>query len=532
MSDALPVSGFEPFLAVQAAPTTPPRQEAVARWLLVLGMAIAAGLLAAAALILLDARQDVWQQAERSSTNLAQSLERDIARNFEIYDLSLIGAAEAFRQPGFAEADPALRRAAIFGRAISAKYMGSLLVLDAAGSIVFDSTSLTPPKLSLADRDYFQAQRGGDRGLFVSQPFRSRLSGGDPIVGISRRLSGPSGTFDGVVVGAVRLAYFDDMFRSLDLGRNGVVYLIDDAGRRLARYPETDKSIGRSFAGSPVADVVRAGTSGVVQGVAADGVKRLFAYQRIGTLPLHIAVGMSVDEFMAPWWRKAAVIGAILVGLAVAEVVMCLLFRSEMSRRLRAEASLRDAAHRLELAANTDALTGLANRRAFQAVLEKAWRTAVRNGPGLALLMIDADAVKKFNDRYGHQEGDRVLHLVGEAIRGTLSRAADLGARYGGEEFAVLLEHTDLDGACRVAERIRAELRAMAIPHADAPDGFVTVSIGAASCSPRYGQISFTLVRMADQALYDAKHAGRNRVCTAAALPRASAAAPVRRLAG
>ena len=499
----------------------------VARWLLVLGMGVAAGMLVLAAVILLDSRQDIWRQAERSSTNLAQSLERDIARNFEIYDLSLVGAMEALRQPALPDADPALRHAAIFDRAASAKYLGSLIVLDTTGNIVFDSTSITPHTLNLADRDYFQSHLHQNLGLFVSQPYNSRMRDGDPSIAISRRVSGPDGTFEGVVVGSLRLAYFRDMFGNLDMGRGGVVFLMDDAGRVVASYPKRN-NVQRSFAGSPISDAVRSGGSGLVQGTSEyDGAERMFAYKRVGDLPLHVAVGISVHEIMAPWWHKAAVIGTILVGLAGAAIAMCLLFRHELTKRLRAEASLREAARRLEQAANTDALTGLANRRAFQVALDRTWRIAVRNGTGLALLMIDADAFKKFNDRYGHQEGDRVLHLVGEAIRGNLRRAGDMGARYGGEEFAVVLPDTDLGGATLLAERIRAEVRDGAIPHADAPDGFVTVSIGVSVCRPRNGEISGVLVRTADAALYEAKRAGRNRVCTTedASAPAAVAAA-------
>ena len=492
------------------------RQTAITLWLMALGVGLALGLLVAAVLILLDAREDVWQEAQRSSTNLVQTLERDIARTFEAYDLALLGVMATLAQPDLMQASPALRHAAMFDRPGSAEYMGSFLVLDANGDIAYDSTSVTPHRLNLADRDFFQAQREPGQALFTSRPFHSRLRDGEPSIAVSRRLSGPSDECAGGLSGTLRLAYFDAIFAGLDLGKNGVVVLMNDSGQIVARRPSLDDDASHPFSISSIGRVITAGGSGMVQGVsAADGIERIFAFRQISNLPLHVAVGLSVPEFMAPWWRKAAFIGAILVGLAGASLAMCLLFRKEMKRRVRAEAWLRDAAQRLEQAANTDALTGLANRRAFQAALERAWRTAVRNGTGIALLMIDADAFKKFNDRYGHQEGDRVLHLIGEAIQGNLRRAADLGARYGGEEFAVLLPDTDAEGACQIAEHIRAEVRNAAIPHADSPDGFVSVSVGMSFCRPLNGEISGVLVRSADLALYDAKHTGRNRVCAA-----------------
>ena len=491
-------------------------QAAVSSWLLVLGIGVAVGLLAAAALILLDARQELWWEAERSSDNLVQALERDIARNIQIYDQSLMGAINALAQPGLAEAPPGLRHAALFDGALSAEYMGAVFVSDANGNVVFDSTSLTPHRLNLADRDYFQAQRNADQGLFLSRPFSNRLRNGELSIAISRRVSGPSGEFAGVVSGGLRLAYFDQVFRGLDLGNDGVVLLLQDGGHLLARRPSVDTDDSASAFNGPVPRAILASNSGFVHGVSPiDGVERVIAFRRVGNLPLHVAVGLSVPEIMAPWWRKAAVIGAILLGLASAELAMCLLFRREMARRLQAEASLKEAARRLQQAANTDALTGLANRRAFQAGLDRSWRTAARNKTGIALLMIDADAFKKFNDRYGHQAGDRVLHLLGDAILGNLRRPGDLGARYGGEEFSVLLPDTDLAGACLVAERILADVQSAAIPHADAPAGFVTVSIGVSVCHPAEGEISGVLVRSADAALYNAKRSGRNRICIA-----------------
>lgn len=491
------------------------RPDVMVRRLLLLGIGVALGMVAVGALLLFDSRQDTWAQAERSSINLVQTLERDISRNIAVYDLSLIGAIDALEQPGIRDLPPGLRQAAIFDRAASAEYLGSLLVLDRAGNIVYDSTSIVPHTLNVSDRDYFQVHRDNpDRGLFVSEPFRSRLRNNDSSIAISRRLSGPDGEFEGVVVGTLRLAYFSDMFRSLNLGQEGAVLLLRDDGLMIARYPLFDETMNRDFSRSPITSAIIAGSTGSVLGRSSvDGVDRLFEYRRIGSLPLHIAVGLSVREVLAPWWRKATVIGGILAVLAGSTVLMCLLFRREMSRRLLAEASLLQAANRLEMAAKTDALTGLPNRRAFQEGLDSAWRGAVRAGTVLSLLMIDADGFKLFNDRYGHQEGDRALKAVGESIRWSLRRPADMGARYGGEEFAVLLPDTDLGAAVSLAERIRCHIRDQAIPHEDGPDSVVTVSIGVSTVYPQNGDRDRILVRTADAALYDAKHAGRNRVC-------------------
>lgn len=168
-----------------------------------------------------------------------------------------------------------------------------------------------------------------------------------------------------------------------------------------------------------------------------------------------------------------------------------------------------------------DALTGVANRRAFDAALDREWRRALRSGQPLALIMIDVDQFKPFNDCYGHVEGDKCLQAVAAVLRSAATRASDLAARYGGEEFAVLLPQTDAATAGELAERIREAVAALDIRNSAAPDGRVTVSIGvadihgsradapAASADYPDGQ---ALIRMADEMLYAAKSSGRNRV--------------------
>jgi diguanylate cyclase (GGDEF)-like protein len=129
----------------------------------------------------------------------------------------------------------------------------------------------------------------------------------------------------------------------------------------------------------------------------------------------------------------------------------------------------------------------------------------------VSLLMIDVDHFKLYNDTYGHQDGDQCLQTIAEVISAQIKREADLAARYGGEEFAVILPDVPLDGAQKVAERIRQAVNDLGIPNVEAPkSSWVTVSIGFASLSPQSGQDCEELVRCADQALYQAKKAGRN----------------------
>ena len=184
----------------------------------------------------------------------------------------------------------------------------------------------------------------------------------------------------------------------------------------------------------------------------------------------------------------------------------------DADQRKRAELALGKLNADLSALASTDALTGLPNRRQFDATLNKEWYRALRDAAPLALLMIDIDRFKPLNDRYGHPTGDAFLARVGAVILHNVRRAGDMAARYGGEEFAVVLPGTATAGALDIAELIRS-----AVAHADTrdlvPGGHpLTVSIGVAAMVPLAGGGAATLVHSADAALYQAKRGGRNRV--------------------
>ncbi|PPQ38001.1 GGDEF domain-containing protein [Rhodopila globiformis] len=170
----------------------------------------------------------------------------------------------------------------------------------------------------------------------------------------------------------------------------------------------------------------------------------------------------------------------------------------------------------LETLAATDALTGVANRRAFDLEAVRAWRHCARDQAPMSLLLLDIDHFKAFNDFYGHQAGDDCLRDVAAAVASMLHRSGDLLARYGGEEFAVILPHTDLDGAVVIAEQARAAILARALIHDASELGVVSISVGAACLTPALETRVEQLTALADTALYTAKRSGRNRVHAAA----------------
>ncbi len=175
--------------------------------------------------------------------------------------------------------------------------------------------------------------------------------------------------------------------------------------------------------------------------------------------------------------------------------------------------ALEEVNHQLEVLSVTDALTRLANRRRFDAVWLDEWQRALRQATPLAVIMLDVDHFKAYNDHYGHQQGDECLRRVGEVLLTTVRRAGELVARYGGEEFVVVLPGTSVIHAMAVAESIRANIQAAGIAHAHSGvAAVVTVSLGVAVGIPTQGDAPDALVHAADAALYRAKDQGRNRV--------------------
>jgi diguanylate cyclase (GGDEF)-like protein/PAS domain S-box-containing protein len=188
----------------------------------------------------------------------------------------------------------------------------------------------------------------------------------------------------------------------------------------------------------------------------------------------------------------------------------------DVTQRKAAEDQLAALNFELSLQATTDGLTGLSNRRRLDEALDLEWRRAARDGSPLSMMMIDLDRFKLFNDRYGHQQGDVCLKAVAKILGSFIRRPGDIAARYGGEELGVLLPKTDILQASLLAERVRAAIEAAAMQHeGNTPFGVVTASIGVAALRPfasASGDAAAELLSAADEALYEAKHTGRNRV--------------------
>jgi diguanylate cyclase (GGDEF)-like protein len=218
-------------------------------------------------------------------------------------------------------------------------------------------------------------------------------------------------------------------------------------------------------------------------------------------------------------WFAALVIIAVLGGTA-----MVLRLRTRSLRNQKAEMerlvaekteALRLANEHLARLSFVDALTGLANRRRFDEALDHEWQRAKRSHTPVALVVVDVDLFKSYNDALGHPEGDKCLVAVAEVLLQAGRRAGDLVARYGGEEFVILIPGADHASAMAFAERLRKACESRGIPHpASSVASTVTISLGVASRVPGETMSSQVLVQEADEALYRAKREGRNRVGT------------------
>ena len=477
-----------------------------------LGILAPLGMLVVSGLMLLDLRRDAWDKADQTSRNLLQVIERDIARNVEMFDLSLRAVVENLHAPGIKTLDPAIRHLVLFDRAATARDMGSMLVMDERGDVTEDISAASPRRNNFADREYFRAHlEHADLGLFVGKPIISRLTG-EPMLPFSRRISKPDGSFGGVAFGSLKLIYFSHLFDQIGLGRDSAINLYLRDGARVMRYPHEATEIGVNIAGDPTFRRFLAARSGAFVGTSVrDKVERHYAFTQVGDLPLVLNVALATGDIEAQWRAKALVIGATVLALCGLTMGLSLLFGRELNRRAAMQAELAHLSY-------TDALTGLPNRRRFDEVFSRTWMSACRTGQPLALLIVDADHFKRYNDRYGHAVGDEVLKGLAACLRASVHRPDDLVARVGGEEFAILLPETDVEGALRIAGKLHAAISSLAVPSAGIGAGAVTVSVGLA-VGPADTTSPNDLYRKADAALYAAKEGGRNQTRCAPGAP-------------
>lgn len=469
-----------------------------------------------------EERADQLHESEITSDNMSRSLARHADDTFKAADTSLLGLSERILIDGTTPAALDRLHKLLLLRVKELPQLQGLAIFNKDGVRIVNSLPNKDEYSSSADREYFFFHRtNSNPGPHIGPPFQARSSG-DWVIPLSRRLDDADGQFAGIVLATIHIKYFTDFYSTFDIGKDGAIALILSSGAQIARQPLLADSLGKDLSKGPLYALYKHGNgngSAMIRSMQ-DGVERLNGYRRLTYYPLFVTTALSKAEILESWHRLAivrAVIALVIVGI-IAMLGMRLV--RQINMRIHAEEEARNARDALqelnatlEKLAQQDGLTGLANRRKFDQAIDHALSNAKRSASPLAMILIDVDYFKKFNDLYGHVAGDECLRQVAAVIKASEKRSNDLAARYGGEEFAVLLPDTNLDGALVVAESIRKALHALKIEHAGNTTGIVTVSAGIdvlTSITEKDSAASF--VSAADAALYDAKASGRDRI--------------------
>ncbi|QJI40613.1 GGDEF domain-containing protein [Pseudomonas sp. ADAK2] len=489
------------------------------RYAVVLLLAVCLSMTALAIWEAWNSRHYHLHDKEVAMSNLAQTLASQAQASIKQADTLLFSLVDRLENEGMSQAQvPRLQRLLSAQRSELTQLHG-LFIFDENGHWLANSNGPNMPGASNSDREYFIFHRDhSDRGPHIGPSIKSR-STGDWIMTVSRRINHPDGSFAGVALATIYLNHFLDLYDSIDMGENGVINLIANNATIVVRRPFNESDIGSSVAKGPLfTQLLPIGNSGTatVKSVI-DGVERVVGFRRVDGYPLIVFTALNKQEVLSGWRQQSinsAIIVALLLGILGAlgyRLIRVMKQQNHIQRvLLDAQEKLIEVNRSLELLALEDALTGLANRRQFDLFMVAEMGRARRSQTGLALLMIDVDHFKLFNDHYGHVAGDVCLRQISAIITDNIKRPGDLAVRYGGEEFAVVLPGTDYVGAFLVAEKIRRAVQLASIEHSESADGMVTVSLGVCAYDPASQATPDDLVSAADKALYVAKASGRN----------------------
>ncbi len=397
-----------------------------------------------------------------------------------------------------------------------------LLYYDAQGKWIASSMQSISRSINNADREYFHYHRMNPRdSVHIGPVIRSR-STGELVIPVSLRVNDASNGFNGVLLATIRVDYFRHYYSYYELGPQDVLVLMLADSTVLYARPMSDSFIGKNLSSSHLFQTMLASSDkGSGQWRAAlDGQARIFGFARSERYGLVVAAGYDKHNLLRNWIKGqvenvlldlALLAGIALLGAYIlSQARRSLRYQQELTR-LRDELTAVNLS--LENLAHADGLTGLANRRQFDLFLQQSLLDAAEHGQQLSLILMDIDYFKRYNDTYGHVAGDACLKTVASALKGLTLRSGDKVARYGGEEFAIILPGaTELD-ALNIANAAVKAVSARNLPHdSSSIAAHVTLSAGCATFLPESDRPEpQALIEKADEALYLAKHSGRNQ---------------------
>jgi diguanylate cyclase (GGDEF)-like protein len=441
-------------------------------------------------------------------------------------------------------------------------WMRAITIANPTGRVVCSSN---PQAIGLDISDRPFVRKAVTTHDFVVSGFFFPRTGSQPAIAGALAKRDPYGEIQAVIVTLVDLRWIGHLADVVQQHPGALALLVDADGTVLAGHPHRDAWVGRELHTHPLMREVQRHSSGTLAAIGFDGVRRIWGFRPVADTGAQLLVGLDEREVLTQvrrdmtlaYLQLALTAALILIGVwffgehAILRPVRRLAHFAErigrgdlssrapprtwanefvpltraldsMAGRLAArEHNLRVESDHFKELATLDSLTGLPNRRRFDAHLAAEWLGAAGQRTPIALLMIDVDHFKPYNDRYGHLQGDACLRAIGGILQGMAERGG-FAARFGGEEFAFLFANTDTRSAHRVAESVRRAVESLGIAHAGAPSGRVTISIGLAAVVPSPGSRANILVEAADAALYASKHR-RNCVtaCNEAALAEA-----------
>jgi diguanylate cyclase (GGDEF)-like protein len=462
------------------------------------------------------ARAEQLAAADISTAASARALADHVGNTFSAVDALLADLAE--RLESGADNDELRLSRAMAQRLQRSPLLAELSVYDEYGVVTYSSGASVPERSLFAHSFYHAGDPGSS--LFIGQPHKD-AAGKQWLVPVTRRLNKPDGSYGGMALASMRLALFQDFSNELDVGAHGTIAVALENGTLLMSRPQADSAIGKDARRHPSLPLwhvpMRSSVADAAGQERRDGA--LYTYRHLPSYPLLVTVSRSNDDVLAGWSESAY--------LSTAGAAVLLLLQLWMGIRLYGQIALRDRLEKerrilqkllvkksrsLRQQALKDGLTGIANRRQLDTRMAREFNRAIRDGSMLALVILDVDHFKAYNDKYGHPAGDECLKFIAHSVNGGRRRRQDLAARMGGEEFAILLPNTGLRGAIAVAEAIRKSVAAQRLTHVDGAPHYVTVSCGVHALVPIEGTAPQELIEAADRALYLAKTSGRNRV--------------------
>lgn len=472
-----------------------------------------------------NSHQRNLQTAAYNAENLARSLAQHAEDTFTQIDNSLIDLSERIEFEGLSLPQQARLQKVIQSQINSSPQLHGIFVYDEKGNWRLTSSGKPINHANYADREYFQYHlTHNNNSVYIGKVIRSRSSG-DLVIPVSRRLNHPDGSFAGIVLATLYVNYFRQFYTEFALNNDAALSLLLSDGTILFRRPYNEDAIGKNIAnGTLFRDILPHSEFGNAIIISQyDNVERIYGYSRVARYPLVITAGLSKEDVLADWRSDSSLFvlgGGILLVILVA---LGMVLMRQINHSVQTEAELMRTRDQLTLMNRTleelallDSLTGLANRRQFDIALKNEMTRAARNERSVALLMLDIDYFKQYNDIYGHVAGDQCLQQLGQLLKSMANRPGDLMARYGGEELAIILPDTNLQGAITFAERVLESVRKLQTPHSGSPQGIITVSIGACAIVPHpHSDTPLSLIGQADNALYAAKKGGKNQVCSA-----------------